>query len=53
MDDRRSADALIDAALDRELEAALAVDPSPEFTARVRTRVRSELAASWPVTSTI
>ena len=35
--------------LDRELERALAVDPSPEFLARVRTRVAGEPepAASW------
>jgi hypothetical protein len=49
MDDRRSANALIDAALDRELEAALAVDPSPEFAARVRARMRNERAWSWPL----
>ena len=47
MDDRRSADALTDAALDRELEAALAVDPSPEFVARVRTRVQTQRNAAW------
>jgi hypothetical protein len=51
MDDRRSADALIDADLDRELEAAVAVNPSPEFAARVRMRVRSERAAFWPALS--
>ena len=35
--------------LDREIEAALAVDPSPEFVARVRTRIASERppSASW------
>ena len=33
-------------ALDRELAAALAVDPSPEFTARVRARVAREPAPS-------
>ena len=49
MDDRRSAAALTDAALDRDLEAALTVDPSPEFVARVRTRVQRERdAASSP-----
>ncbi len=46
MDDHRSA-ALTDAALDRDLEAALAVDPPPEFVARVRTRVQRERDASW------
>jgi hypothetical protein len=43
---------LNDDALDRELERALAVDPSPEFVARVRTRIANEPArspwrASW------
>jgi hypothetical protein len=47
MDDYGSIDALTDAALDRDLEAALAVDPSPEFAARVRTRVQGERDASW------
>lgn len=35
-------DALSDAQLDRELEAALGVEPSPEFLARVRTRIAAE-----------
>jgi hypothetical protein len=40
--------ALSDAALDRELDAALNVDPSPEFQARVRLRVaRDEAATGW------
>ena len=54
MDDHRFAaaltDAELDAALDGELEAALSVDPSPEFAARVRTRVQRErdaAASSW------
>ena len=47
MDDRRPTDALTDAALDREIETALAVDPSPEFVAQVQTRVQSEREASW------
>ena len=34
-----------DASLDREIESLLAVDPSPEFVARVRTRVAQE---PWP-----
>lgn len=38
MDGRRH-DPLTDAALDRELDAALDVEPSPEFVARVRTRL--------------
>ncbi len=40
MHDERNA--LTDAALDREIERALAVAPSPEFVARVRTRIESE-----------
>ena len=37
-----------DSALDREIDAALAVDPSPEFVARIRARIASEPApASW------
>jgi hypothetical protein len=40
-------DAVTDAALDRDLEAALAVDPSPELVARVRMRVQRERDASW------
>ena len=35
-------DTLSDAQLDRELEAALGVEPSPEFLARVRTRVAAD-----------
>ena len=34
--------AMNDAALDREIASLLAVDPSPEFLARVRTRVAEE-----------
>ena len=33
---------LSDRAIDRELEAALAIEPSPEFEARVRLRVAAE-----------
>ena len=40
-------DALKDAALDRELRRALAVDPSPGFEARVRMRVLDEPVRSW------
>ena len=42
MNDNRSHDALSDAALEREIETALSVDPSPEFLVRVRTRVAAE-----------
>ena len=39
---------MTDAALDREIARALAVDPSPEFAARVRQRIAGEPApASW------
>jgi hypothetical protein len=44
MDTRRSATAITDDALDREVARALAVDTSPEFLARVRTRVAREPA---------
>lgn len=37
--DRKPDIPLTDAALEREIEAALAVDPSPEFVARVRQRI--------------
>ena len=49
MDADRRDEALTGAALDRELREALAVDPSPEFVARVRTRIASEpaRATSW------
>ena len=52
MDDHRSADALTESAIDREIEIALAVDPSPEFVARVRARVASGPAPSrWGLPS--
>ena len=49
MDAERSGGAMTDTAIDREVQAALAVDPSPEFLARVRTRIATEPAgdASW------
>ena len=58
MDDHRSADALTEAALDRDLEAALTVDPSPEFVARVRTSVQRERDAAssrwrWPIAAAV
>jgi hypothetical protein len=45
----QSDDPLNDAALDRELERALAVDPSPEFVARVRGRIADQAprASTW------
>jgi hypothetical protein len=47
MDERRL-EPLTDAALDREIEAALAVEPSPEFLARVRLSLAAEPARpSW------
>jgi len=46
--DGRHSPALTDADLDRELDAALEVDPSPEFLARVRMRIESEpRRAAW------
>jgi hypothetical protein len=48
MDAERSGAAMNDAALDRELRALLAVDPSPEFVARVRGRVAAEpMQPAW------
>ena len=50
MDDRRRAHAMTDAAVDAEIRRALAVEPSPEFVARVRTRIASEPAPSaWRI----
>ena len=42
MDGTRPQHPLTDSQLDRELESALGVEPSPEFLARVRTRIASE-----------
>lgn len=42
MDAERSGRAMTGAPIDREIQAALAVDPSPEFLARVRTRIAAE-----------
>jgi TonB family protein len=42
MQDDRSGNALTESAIDREIERALAVEPSPEFVARVRARIASE-----------
>jgi hypothetical protein len=48
MDAERPDDALTASPLDREIRAALAVDPSPEFVARVRTRLAHEpTARAW------
>ena len=46
MDAERAGRAMTDTAIDREIQAALAVDPSPEFLARVRTRIASEPVVS-------
>ena len=52
MDGREQPDALSDEALERELQAVLRVEPSPEFMARVRTAVAAEATAGargmWP-----
>jgi hypothetical protein len=46
--ERPGDDALTASALDREIRSALAVDPPPEFVARVRTRIANEPArAAW------
>ncbi len=52
MDGQRYREPVNDAALDREIESLLGAEPSPEFLARVRTRVAEEPApggwrASW------
>jgi hypothetical protein len=48
MDAERSGGAMTDTAIDREIQAALTVDPSPEFLARVRTRIATEPAQATP-----
>ena len=45
MDDRQS-DTLSDSAIDREIEAMLALEPSPAFLARVRTTIADASAVS-------
>jgi hypothetical protein len=40
-------DPVKDAALEREIERMLAVDPSPEFLVRVRARIAGEPAPAW------
>ena len=42
MDADRSGDQVTEPAVDRELQALLAVEPSPEFVARVRARIAEE-----------
>jgi hypothetical protein len=44
--DHRGLDALIDSTIDREIRGVLAVEPSPEFVARVRTSVAAASASS-------
>jgi hypothetical protein len=48
MDAERSGGPMNDTAIDREIQAALALDPSPEFVARVRTRIAAEPARATP-----
>jgi hypothetical protein len=53
MNDPRRTEPLTDAALDREIRDALAIDPSPEFLPRVRARVADEPSptawhGAWP-----
>jgi hypothetical protein len=52
MDGHEQNDALTDSSLDREIASLVAAEPSPEFLARVRTRVTKEpepgrWRASW------
>jgi hypothetical protein len=48
--DGRHTPPLTDRDLDRELDAALEIDPSPEFLTRVRMRIESEPRdAGWPL----
>ena len=42
MDVTKHRESLTDSALDRELDSALGIEPSPEFLAHVRTRIASE-----------
>jgi hypothetical protein len=42
MDDRRPDDAMSDAELEQDIERALAVQPSPEFLARVRAEIGAQ-----------
>ena len=52
MDGTRPQQPLTDSQLDRELEMALGVEPSPEFTARVRTLIATEPQPSpWRLAS--
>jgi hypothetical protein len=46
MVDKRSGDPLTESGIDRELRTALTVEPSPEFMARVRSRVAHEAMAN-------
>jgi hypothetical protein len=47
MDNHRSPEPLTDATLEREIEALVAVKPSPEFVARVRMQLANEPAPSF------
>lgn len=50
MDGHRHHEPVTDASLDREIASMLAVDPSPEFLARVRTRVVDEaIPVRWRI----
>jgi hypothetical protein len=48
MSSRERAEGLSDSALQREIEEALAVQPSPEFVARVRAAVAADSMRAWP-----
>ena len=49
MKHERNTDSTFDDRLDREIEDALAVDPSPDFLARVRTRIAEEPRIGTPL----
>ena len=46
--DAQRLDEMSDAALDRDLQALLAADPSPAFVARVRTQIAADAATAHP-----
>jgi hypothetical protein len=47
MHDSRSEEPLKGAALDREIEQLMAIDPSPEYVARIRTRLAAQPQRVW------
>lgn len=53
MHEHRDDDALSDDVLDREIKRALAVNPSPAFVPRLRTRLASEPLPRWQLSWTL